>query len=464
MSGGRAPIAALLAVSVVALAGVAGCTRPVTESSSGSQSGDAVASPTPAPAPAPQAAAVNGTLISTAIDGVPFALLTASDAGDPRVIRADSAELATEGHDYEVLGQTALEGTMPGPLPRVILDDGSAFGSLMHRIGDGEVLALEDIPSQIGLIASDGSFAPLEGTFGAMRSLSGSNPEDLYFEPQHASAFGQWVVWREGSAGRRGAMPTLDSDDWRLVAWNRDTGAVEEVASAFLAHGTRFAPYASWDVAPSTDGTDVYFEAMMPAAHGAKVDGDAGASAWVNSIVSAPLDGSGAVTVLDRGTMPVANAREGGAFWVSTDAVSATGKEAERGPGVVTDNGRPLFSVGGDGWRIVRLAGSSELLVATVSDGDGAWLVVYDLAADRVSDVIDTGSDWAEVSVSGREFIWGNGSGSGNPMMYRMDAEGRLRSLWGVQGLSAPLTNRSIAAVPIESDGGIVWRFLRWQS
>ena len=93
----------------------------------------------------------------------------------------------------------------------------------------------------------------------------------------------------------------------------------------------------------------------------------------------------------------------------------------------------------------------------------GAYLVVYDVAAGQVTRVVDTGSDWAEVSVSGREFVWGNSAGNADPMMYYLSEGGEPVSLWGLQGLSAPLINGETLVVPAEStDGAIVWEFLRW--
>ncbi len=432
-TGGGLPVL-LLAVLIAGCSSSPAETGFAWDSQSGSQSNELG-----------QQSAVTGDsgLLAEHVDGLPFDLLVGPHQSDTvDLVKAKDAEVAVEGVAYETLGETEMQGHMPGPMPRVVLDDGSAFGSLMHLASEGDVTSLEDIPSEAGVIAVDGTFTPLQDIAAEMSPISGSNPDGLLFEPQHASAAGEWVVWREGSAGEHNALPTLDSDDWRLVAWDRDTGVVSEIASAFLVHGDRFAPYASWDVAPSSDGTLVYFEAMMPA-------GDD----WENTVISVPLEGGSDISLLGRGLMPAANP-EGGVFWISLDWGDT---------GTVVFDGEPLFSVSGEGWSVRRLAASSDLVVATVWDGSTAWLVVYDVATGQVVRVVDTGSDWAEVSLSGRSFVWGNSAGGSDPMMYFMDAAGDPIALWGVQGLSAPLINGEHLAVPMEGeDGAITWTFLRW--
>lgn len=382
--------------------------------------------------------------VSLKVDGLPFELqVLSAPTQSVGVVKAQSAKNSILGTDYEVLGWTETQGNMPGPMPRVLLEDGSAFGSLMHRVGDGDITSLEDIPSEAGIIATNGTFTPLSEFAKEMTSLPGSNPDELYFEPQHANAVGSWVVWREGSAGQANAMPNLDSDDWRMVAWNTSTEDVTELASAFLTHGDRFAPYASWDSAPTTDGTLAYFEATIP--------GDDGS--WVNSVLSVPLDSPGDISLVGRGMMPVASLG-GEPYWIAT---------LDNDPGTVVKDGKPLFSVSGSGWSIRRLAGSEDLLIATVANETSAWLIIYDIAAGEITQVVDTGSDWAEASVSGSSFVWGNNSGSGDPTMYRMEAGESPVALWGVQGLSAPLISGDVLAVPTELDNGaIVWTFLRW--
>lgn len=344
------------------------------------------------------------------------------------IISAAGAQIAEAGETYQLVGRTTTL-----VLPSAVLEDGSAFGAKPERASDQSQRS-EVVP---GVISTTGEFTPLSDLAGPVRELPGSNPEHLDFQTQNSSAFGDWVVWREGSAGGPQSVPTLESDDWRLVAWNRKDSSVQELASAYLLHGDRSAPYATWDVAPSTDGTFVYFEVSVP-------EGDQ----WVPSILSVPLDSPGKTDILGPGTNPFADQRDGGVFYVD-------GNE-------VLKEGSALFSVDSDEWRIGKLTGSPDLLAATVSNGESAWLLLLDIGAKKMLAAIETGSDWAFASVGARSVVWGNGSGNGNPTMYRWDPEAGLFRFGALEGLSIPITNGTEVVFPIQNGADITWQFTDW--
>lgn len=375
---------------------------------------------------------------------LPFELFTVEGGKlDVAVWEVEASPQAEEGVDYAVLGASAPSGALPGPMPRTLVSANEAFGVAIDSF-DAETAFLEDITFSVGLIDTDGEYSPLPEVSESLEGLAGSNPEGLTFEPQHASANYPWVVWREGSAGETNAMPTLDSDDWRVITWNQETGEVLELMSAYDLHGDRFAPWATWDIAPTTDGETVYFEATTPSEQG-----------WENSVIATPLDKPGEVEILATGISPVAKPAGGGAYWV---------EPKEQLILRVTDNSEPLFEVGGEGWQIGRIAASEELLVATVTSEDSAWLLVWDLGADRPLGAVDTGSTWAEASVWGRTFVWGNGAVASNPMMSHWDEDEGVKTLWEMQGLSVPLIYDRTLVVPAEdAEGAVVWRFLEWE-
>jgi|GEM_PF-6942088 hypothetical protein len=373
---------------------------------------------------------------STSIPGLPFDV-TGQKENFTDVTVLDVKDAAPFA-GMEV-GQTKPVDNMPGPFVSSILQDGQAFGSLTTRntkAGDG----LESYLTVPGIIAQDGAFTPLtevENT-SPIKELKGSNPDKLYFEAQNSSASGNWVLWREGSAGKPGAMRTLESDDWRIVGWNRSTGTVQEFASAFLLHGDRFAPSATWDVAPTTDGKSIFFEAMVP-------NGDS----WKNEIIAIPLDSPGTVKEIADGTMPVANNK--GVGFLKGNQVLYAGNE--------------IFGIKGDGWQLTRLAISDRLLVATAVNEERAWLLIWNLDDSKMIAAIDTGSDWAEASAYGSKIVWGNSSWSGNPSMYFWDSSETQKSpelLGELQGLSVPRIGPGLIAVPGEDqDGAIIWKLFQ---
>lgn len=371
---------------------------------------------------------------------LPFDLFLPAGSESEPVIQ--EASPSGEEMPWEDLGQTLADPPLPGPLLRVLISETEGFGSQVQELPQGELTALEQVPSAPGIINVDGSFTPLQQLADEIQELPGSNPDGLYFEPQHASANYPWVVWREGSAGEPSAMPTLDADDWRVVAWNQETGVVREVMSAFILHGERFAPHATWDIAPTTDGTSAYFEATVPD----------GAGGWVNSVIAAPLDGLGEAVVVGPGMSPQAKPEGAGAYWID-----ATGSGFTQ----VVDSGAALMRIEGEGWGATRLAVSEALLVVTVSSEGSGWLLVWDRGSGALVAAVENPSATAEVNVSGREFVWGNGSAPSDPMMYHWDEKSGPTPIWGLQGLSAPLIFGSTLALPAEeADGYIAWRFL----
>lgn len=404
---------AAVAAAVVVTMVCAGCTRTVPPSEGPqSQQSTSLQSGTATPT------------IDAEATALPFALTVSPET----IISTGQAVTAEPGESYEVSGRTS--GIV---LPSTVLSDGSAFG-IEREAPDSNS---GNNPVTPGIFSPDGSFEALFEIAGPLRELPGSNPGHLEFRTQNSSAFGDWVVWREGSAGGPQSVPTLESDDWRLVAWNRKTASVQEVASAYLLHGERSAPYATWDVAPTTDGQFVYFEASVP--QGAQ---------WVSSILSVPLNSPGDITQLGPGTTPFADQRDGGVFFVRDNAVIKGDKT--------------LFAINSDEWSIGKLTGSPDLLAVTVSNGEAAWLLVWDLAEQTMLAAIDTGSDWAFPSVGARTVVWGNGSGNGNPTMYRWGPDVALVEFGSLQGLSVPITNGTEVVFPVQEGADIVWEFTTW--
>lgn len=375
------------------------------------------------------------------LSALPFNVVKGAEAVGPRrLVDAFQAEPT----DFTILGQTVPGDLLPGPSVRALLDPDSAFGALMSDISDGEITDLAQLPSELGIIQTDGTFQALPNLTDSVQELPGSNPDDLYFEPQNASVHENLVIWREGSAGARGAMPSLDTDDWRLVVWDRDSQEVRELASAFSTAGTRSAPRSPWDGAPTTDGQNVYFEAMMP-------DGET-ADQFSRSILSVPLDSPGQVEVLAQGAAPVADPSQPGVFWVSEGTT-------------VMHSDSPLFSIEGGGWQVAYLAASEEFLVATVASEswEPGWMLVWDISAVSLEAAVSLTASWAVPVVSGKSMVWGSGSADSDATMFYWDADSELpRVLGNTPGFSLPQLSGDLVALPVLTDeGAIVWQFAR---
>ncbi|WP_129587578.1 hypothetical protein [Actinomyces minihominis] len=383
------------------------------------------------------------------VPGVPFELnLAPGSAGQVEIVRAVDAVAPGELHKLTELGVTATgDGGLPGPSVRAVLDDEAVLGAQLRPQLGIEITDLAQVPTVLGTIATDGTFTEMPELTGELARLSGANPDDLYFEPQDATVHGDWVLWKEGSAGEHGAMPTLDFDDWRIVGWNKANGEVQEFGAAFLLHGERFAPRASWSAAPSTDGQDIYYEAKVPSQ---LIPGSAG-DQWASAILRVPLGEPGAVEVVAPGTLPFADQVSPGSYWVNDN-------------GVLVRNGTEVMEVLTAGWQIGSVVATSEIVTVVVVQGESpAWLLVLDAATLQLRAAIETGADWSEVSASAASVAWGNGTANSDPQMYLWQlgdvAPTRLGS---TQGMSKPIIGGNLLSVPeLTEFGAVVWSLQR---
>lgn len=191
---------------------------------------------------------------------LPFAIEgVASDA--PVVEVADAAKEASLEGVWSFGGDYADIGSFP-------LDGDTVFGSHSDDADD---------------VASYG--AALVGKDGAEMLEQPSDDPLRYYEPQDGSGDAELAVWRSSLVGD---TAQAFADDWRLQAWDAETGEVRTLGAArdVDAHAT-FQAYG--DVVPTTNGEDVYFSTAMQ-------DGDV----WKAVVLSCGLSGSGIGVVARR--------------------------------------------------------------------------------------------------------------------------------------------------------------------
>lgn len=437
--------AAALAVLIFAAGVAGGCSSSSVPVQSGAQSH------LPTMSSEEQPGSDAGDMLPLSIPGAPFEVevrsLSTSD-----VVVANAAEQTepSSSHALAPLGHTSLgDAGLPGPSVRTILDADSALAGLLQPMTDGEITDLAQVPTTLGTLDSHGVFVANDLLTDAVAELPGSNPDGLYFEPQDASAGEGWVLWREGSAGEKGALPTLDEDDWRVVAWDTQRGTVTEYASGFLLHGDRHAPRLSWTGAPTTDGQYVYFAAAVPT----QVLGEALGEGWGEGILRIPLDSPGAVEVIGAGSAPAADPN-GGAYWVA------------EGRSLVRDDG-PVLSVVTDGWLVSGVVATSVKFFVSVvgEEGEDAWILMGDATTLALEAAIRSTSDWVTMDAYGDTVVWGNGTANSDPAMYLWrNGDEAAQLLGSAQGMSVPRIGSTLVAVPqISSEGGVIWQFLRSQ-
>lgn len=387
-------------------------------------------------------------------DGLPFEVGARVGAFDgARVVKSSSTEV--EDAEMEVIGRTQVpDSGLPGPSVRTLLRDGTAFGAQLQPSEAGNIAELSDIPSVLGIISDEGVFEENAALTEGLVELPGSNADGLYFEPQDASANGTWVVWREGSAGVAGALPTLDTDDWRIVGWDQQTGKTVELASGFLLHGDRFAPRGSWSVAPSTDDTNTYFEAVVPSEMADNLPGTRapvvadGGESWTRVVASVRNSSPGAVTLLASGTNPVATSD--GPLWIDS-------------PTALTGEGGPVLEIATPGWGISAISTDGDQVAATVTNerGDAAWILVWSTSEQHLVAAVDALSSWAQTSISGDSLVWGNGTYGGDGSMFMWRAESPdVASIGSAPGMSIPYVSGNRLAIPsLDNSGAVVWTF-----
>lgn len=383
------------------------------------------------------------------LDGLPFTILARTDAlKDAELV---GAETVPAHPSVTITGTTTVpEDGLPGPSIRTLLMNDKAFAAKLEPLVDGPIQGLAEVPSTLGFVDADGSYKEIPSLTEDLIVLPNSNDDELYFEPQDASSFEHWVVWREGSAGSSDGFPTLDTDDFRIVFWDQRTEAPIELASSFLLHGSRFAPRGTWSAAPYTDGQSVFFEAVLPdhlasgLPGGSMVLVDDEGNEWVQVVSEVPITEPGDVSFLARGTSPVATTS--GPLWV---------EDTKR---VNTPQG-PLFELPAENWHIGAVTTDGNQVAVTVVGPEeaNAWILLWDPAAETLRAAVDARAPWAQVSVSGESLAWGNGTSGGEGQMFLWElGNPSLEALGNSPGMSIPHLNGRQVAIPSLSDSGAV--------
>lgn len=399
----------------------------------------------------PSPAVESPTLKQQTLPALPFTVVAPAGALDGAEVIALGDEL--EHAQVHITGYTeVLPMGLPGPSVRTLLTDGRAFAAKMEPLLDRPTQDLADVPSTLGLLNATGTYEELSGLTEDIRELPGSNVDALYFEPQDASSFKNWVVWREGSAGSNKGFPTLDTDDFRIVLWDRDSGEVLEVASSFLLHSSRFAPRGSWSVPPYTDGYSVYFEAVIPSEASTGLQGDTETISddtgkkWAQVISKVPIAEPGNVSFLARGTSPVAT--EDGPFWIENSST-------------VRGLSGPEFEVVSESRSLATLTTDGQSIAATVvdSEGENAWILIWSPADQTLSAAVNARAPWAQSSLSGDTLVWGNGTSGGEGDMHAWHRGwAGPKKLGRAPGMSIPHVKGSAVAIPSLTDSGaVIW-------
>lgn len=444
----------IAAAGVVFVSSLAACTPATDQSGAGAKETQQSAQ-SQSKTPFAQSGNAQEQLPLWEVAGVPFKI-GAKSADTQHLALIDAAKSVPEGqlHSLEQTGTTAIGSNgLPGPSLRAVIDNNSILaGLLTPDLTADQITDLAQVPTVLGTVNAQGNFKEDQTLTKDVSLLSGSNPENLYFEPQDVSVNGSWVVWREGSAGQSGAMPTIATDDWRLIVWNRQQNTVQEYASAYLLHGDRFAPRIAWSGPPTTDGTDLYFNAAMPADKIPANLRPADSSDWVPALLKTPLSDPGTTEVVDVSSASAASPK-GGVYWVKNHDVFFGDEK--------------IFTIPDEGWQVSTLVATSDWLYASVTATEAgtqnAWILCWNVQTGRLETAIQSVSSWAEMAAAGRFLTWGNGTYDSDPSMFLWAVGDDQPTILGqTQGMSKPLIGDQTLAVPTISDeGGIVWQIDR---
>ena len=341
---------------------------------------------------------------------LPFAIEgVASDA--PVVEVADAAKEASLEGVWSFGGDYADIGSFP-------LDGDTVFGSHSDDADD---------------VASYG--AALVGKDGAEMLEQPSDDPLRYYEPQDGSGDAELAVWRSSLVGD---TAQAFADDWRLQAWDAETGEVRTLGAArdVDAHAT-FQAYG--DVVPTTNGEDVYFSTAMQ-------DGDV----WKAVVLSCGLSGSG-IGVVAEGGYPAA---------VDGGALFATGLAAGGDPvgfsevALLGEAGETtLLSVSSEdsSWRVSGVWACGDGRAVAFSSDDaaaGSYIGVWDDAFATPLAWLHVQAPTVVASMNEDWLVWGSGSQSEHAEMYAFDLDGgRLALLGATPGYSRPASAQGSNAV-----------------
>jgi hypothetical protein len=389
------------------------------------------------------AAAVVCVVVSRGLTGSHASTSSSPESGEATV---ETVAVSSDGSPS--LPFTVSGVTSPGAVVEVSegaeamsLKDSWTFGGDYSKIGSFPIAANtvfgsttddpDSLVSYVAALIGQDSGTALEET---------QDPTDFY-EPQDGTGDASRIVWR---SSRLGDSSAFGVDDWRIQTWDAETGETIVLGTAADLNGAGVTRTTYGEVVPTANATTAYFASN-------RVSGDSQETV----VLSAPLDGSSSMSVLDVGSYPAAV--DGGVLY-ATDLASpdhldsyATLRRATV-DGALSD---VLAVTSDDGtWGVSGVWAHDGFRAVAFTDGDSSSGTYVGLWADDFR----TPLCWVHVasptivgSLNGEWFVWGSGSQSSDAGMYAYDwSSGCVAYLGSCAGYSRPAiaSDSNVVMVP----------------
>lgn len=343
--------------------------------------------------------------------------------------------------DAEVVEVSEADAT------EAILSDEWTFGGDYARIGSFPLNAqtvfgsATDDPDDIYSYR-----AALLGSSGDVY-IEDAQSSDTYYEPQDGTGTTSLVVWRSSLFT---GLPTMGTDDWRLQAWDSESGEAIVLGTAEQLNGTSETPMLDGEIVPTANETHAFFASYVGSGE-----------SWAPTVLAYDLGVENQdPVVIGEGSYPAAT--EGGAYWAGSVVSTDAGTFYQSLNLWSTSGTEQIFSVSSDEgtWGITGVWASGDTVAVCLSSDDssqGCYVGIW-------TDDLGTCVVWLHVpsvqvvgSLNGEWFVWGAGSQEQDAEMYAYGVQtGELELLGTCPGYSRPMIAQedNTVMVPVSPEGG----------
>lgn len=271
--------------------------------------------------------------------------------------------------------------------------------------------------------------------------------KEPYYEPRDGSGSRDALVWYSSTLNEQNEVGV---NNWQLSVWKSGWKDARVLGTAEELNGTDQTPALPGEIVPTANEHHAYYASNVK-------QGDE----WVPTVLSYPVDGSGAGSVVASGSFPAATPK--GVLY-ATDRVK--GDADFLGYASVVEQGdsepKNILTVDAaeSGWCVSGVWASEGLRVVSFShavENQGCYIGIWQGSFERSIAWFHVASPAVVGSIANDAFVWGAGSQEEHAQMYAFSAQNpsALRLLGEAPGYARPAISADASTVLVPVYNGM---------